>query len=97
MEENSSVTNELLDLIGKEAFIIDGKGMKKFIDLLPIYNALGPLKASTLPGLHALSGADMTRFFAKKREARFFAQFKFLKNDKLYIAVKLSMPSLKHT
>ena len=33
-----------------------GHGMKRFISLRPIYNALGPLKASELPGLHSLSG-----------------------------------------
>ena len=31
-----------------------------------MYNALGAIKAAPLPGLHALSGADITGQFAGK-------------------------------
>ncbi|CAH0384973.1 unnamed protein product [Bemisia tabaci] len=52
-----------------------GQGMKKFVDLIPIFNALGPLKASALPGLHALSGADITGSFINKGKLKWWKTF----------------------
>ncbi|CAH0381471.1 unnamed protein product [Bemisia tabaci] len=53
-----------------------GQGMKKCIDLVPLYEVPGPLKASALPGLHALSGADITGSFAHKGKVTWWKIFK---------------------
>lgn len=49
--------------------------MKRFDPLGSIYRALGPLKASTLPGEHALSGADVTGSFAGKGKIKWSKAF----------------------
>ena len=46
--------------------LIGSGNCQQVIPLKPIYNALGDLKASTLPGLHAFTGADQTGKFAGK-------------------------------
>lgn len=43
-----------------------GHGMKRFISLQLIYDALGAIKATALPGLHSLSGCDTTGSFLNK-------------------------------
>ena len=46
-----------------------GKGdTYRTIKLQPIVRALGPLKTAALPSFHALTGADNTGSFAKKRK-----------------------------
>ena len=46
--------------------IIGSGNSQQVVPLKPIYNALGDLKASALPGLHAFTGADQTGKFAGK-------------------------------
>ena len=53
-------------LLPQETGIYFGHGMKRFISLRPTYNALGPLKASALPGLHSFFGSDTTGSFVNK-------------------------------
>lgn len=56
---------------------VTGKGeLYRTVPLLPIYEALGPIKASALPGLHAISGADNTGSFAGKGKISFWKAFK---------------------
>jgi hypothetical protein len=54
-------------LLPSDSGIFLGLGLSRhYVSLKPIYEALGPLKASLLPGLHAMSGADVTGAFAGK-------------------------------
>ena len=41
-------------------------GLRRTIDVGPIYDALGSQKASVLPGFHALNGCDQTGTFCGK-------------------------------
>ncbi|CAH0388402.1 unnamed protein product [Bemisia tabaci] len=41
-----------------------GSGMKRYVALKPIHDVVGPLKASALPEMHALSGCDTTGYSA---------------------------------
>lgn len=52
---------------------------KREILLKGAYDALGALRVSVLPGLHALSGADITRSF--KRRGKTFFRKKILEAD----------------
>lgn len=45
------------------------------IYLQPIFDALGPMRAASLPGLHALSGADVTGSFSGKAKTSFWKKF----------------------
>ena len=48
---------------------------KREIYLRPIFDALGPMRAASLPGLHALSGADVTGSFSGKAKTSFWKKF----------------------
>lgn len=66
-----------------------GHGMKRFVQLASIYKALGPLKASALPGLHALSGADVTGSFANKGKVKWWKTFNSVSDELLEALAKL--------
>ena len=83
-----------IPMLTAEVGMFIGQGMKKFIDLLPIYNALGPLKASALVGLHALSGADITGSFAHKGKPKWWKTFQSADNELLEALVQLGKTSL---
>jgi len=58
---------------------ITGTGQKhRKIPLAPIYSVLGAKKAAALPGLHVISGADVTGRFAGKGKTTFWKVFKEL-------------------
>ena len=56
------------------AFVAIGAN-KREIFLRSIYDALGPKRASSLPGLHAISGADVTDSFIGKAKKCFWNKF----------------------
>ena len=56
---------------------------RREIDVGLIYKALTPLQAQALPGLHALSGADITGSFAGKGKKSFWKAFKSSSDDVL--------------
>ena len=61
---------------------VTGVGTKRrVIPLGPIYEALGPNKASALPGLHAFSGADNTGGFAGRGKLAFWKIFRDARDD----------------
>ena len=45
------------------------------INVKAVFEALGPIKAAALPGLHALSDADITGTFAGKSKTLFWNRF----------------------
>jgi hypothetical protein len=47
-----------------------GRSMRRFVQVASIYKALGPLKASALPGLHGRPGANVTGSFANKGKVK---------------------------
>lgn len=61
-------------LANDSAFVQTGSKIREF-PLQAIYNKLGPLKAAALPGLHALSGADVTGSFRGKSKTTFWKKF----------------------
>ena len=51
----------------KETSYVTGRGtQQRRIQIKKIYDELGPARAASLPGLHAFTGADITRSFAGK-------------------------------
>jgi hypothetical protein len=56
------------------AFVTMGT-IKREIFLQPIFDSLGPKRAAALPGLHALSGADVTGSFSGKAKTSFWKKF----------------------
>ena len=54
------------DLCPATSMLVGTGGLRRTIDLGPIYDALGSQKASALPGFHALSGCDQTGTFCGK-------------------------------
>jgi hypothetical protein len=53
----------------QNTFFVTGTSQRRRrISLAPIYQSLGEAKASALPGLHAMSGADNTGSFSGKRK-----------------------------
>ena len=64
------------DLCDGTTFVTGTGEKRRSIPLKPIYDALGPCKATALPGLHALSGADVTGSFAGKGKLAFWKAFK---------------------
>ena len=62
--------------LGAESLVITGTGDKRrHIKLKPIYDALGADKAAALPGLHALTGADITGHIQGKGKPTCFKAF----------------------
>ena len=56
-------------------FVTGTSKNQRTIQLGKIYEALGPLRAAALPGLHALSGSDNTGSFAGKGKHTFWKAF----------------------
>jgi len=54
------------DLCPATSMLVGTGGLRRTIDLGPIYDALGSQKASALPGFHVLSGCDQTGTFCGK-------------------------------
>lgn len=75
--------------LSQDLAIFLGRGMKRFVQLNPIYRALGPLKASALPGLHSLSGADVTGSFAGKGKLKWWKTFNSTSENMLEALAKL--------
>ena len=74
-----------------------GHGMKRFVSLKAIYDALGPLKASALPGLHALSGCDTTGSFANKGKKTWWRAFDSTTDNVLQALASLgATPNVSH-
>ena len=60
----------------RNTLFITGTGRNhREIELHPIYQALGPERAAALPAFHALSGADNTGCFFRKREGNMLESF----------------------
>lgn len=80
-------------LLPPDTGIYLGQGMKRFVSLRPIYDALGPLKASALPGLHSLSGCDTTGSFANKGKKTWWRAFESTTDDVLESLANLGTTS----
>lgn len=71
-------------LLTSDSGLFLGLGLSRhFVGLRPIYQALGPLKASALPGLHSLSGTDVTGAFAGKGKLTWWKTFNSASHDVL--------------
>ena len=55
----------------RDTCFVTGVDTKHRNTTCPIYNALGAMKAASLPGFHPLSGGDVTGRFAGKRKLTF--------------------------
>ena len=64
------------ELCGNVNFVTGSGQRQRVIKLQPIVQALGSVKISALPALHALSGADITGSFAGKGKASWWKVFR---------------------
>ena len=62
---------------------------RRYVGLKPIFEALGPLKASALPGLHSRSGADVTGAFLGKGKLTWWKAFDTTSKDVLLALAEL--------
>jgi len=69
-------------LLPSNSGLFIGLGLSRhYVSLEPIYKILGPLKASALPGLHSLSGADVTGSFSGKGKLTWWKAFNSTSNN----------------
>lgn len=77
-------------LLPSDSGLFLGLGLNRhYVSLQPIYEALGPLKAAALPGLHALSGADITGAFLGKGKLTWWKAFNSASQDVLQALTEL--------
>ena len=82
----------VLPKIGQETIIITGTGEnRRKVALGPIFDALGPNKASALPGVHTLTGCDTTGNILNKTKAACFAKFLKASDDTVEAMVNLGL------
>lgn len=76
----------------QNTFFVTGTGQRhRRIDLKPIYQALGPIKAAALPAFHAFSGADNTGSFSGKGKIACWKALNSADNDTLLAFSQLGM------
>ena len=77
-------------LLPTESRLVVGLGSNiRYLNLQKIYQELGPLKASALPGFHALSGADVTGAFFGKGKISWWKAFNKTTDDILQALASL--------
>ena len=79
-------------LLGSHALLIMGTGERqRHMKLKVIYDSLGPVKASALPGFHSLTGSDTTGHIQGKGKLTCFKAFLKSSDDTVYALAQLGI------